>query len=91
MFWIRNINVVKNYLNICFMWLIFICVVLEDMRLEYKFDINNWDVYRNEYDFFFGICKVQNRENESLKQEKERKGKKVFFYFLYLRFSERFQ
>lgn len=58
MFWIRNINVVKNYLNICFMWLIFICVVLEDMRLEYKFDINNWDVYRNEYDFFFGICKV---------------------------------
>lgn len=49
------------------MWLIFICVVLEDMRLEHKSDTNNWDAHRNEYDPLLGTCKAQNRENESLK------------------------
>jgi hypothetical protein len=67
MLWIRNINAAKNHLNICFMWLIFICVVLEDMRLEHKSDTNNWDAHRNEYDPLLGTCKAQNRENESLK------------------------
>ena len=49
----RNINAAKKHLNLCFVWLSFICVVLEEMELEVlssiKSDTNCGDAHKNEY------------------------------------------